>query len=65
MVVPNVLLFREIAPHDSAPIGRPLPWSSQNPEQQGGHSIRILNTASASFLLASATKSISLDKISY
>ena len=31
MVVPNVVLFREIAPHDSAPICRPLPWSSQNP----------------------------------
>jgi hypothetical protein len=30
MVVPNVALFREIAPHDSAPICRPLPWSSQN-----------------------------------
>jgi hypothetical protein len=31
MVVPNVVLFREIPPHDSAPICRPLPWSSQNP----------------------------------
>jgi len=31
MVVPNVVLFREIASHDSAPICRPLPWSSQNP----------------------------------
>jgi hypothetical protein len=31
MVVPNVVLFREIAPHDSAPIRRPLPWSFQNP----------------------------------
>jgi len=28
VVPPNVVLFREIAPHDSA---RPLPWSSQTP----------------------------------
>ena len=34
-------------------------------EEQGGHSMRTLNTASASFLLASATESISLDKISH
>jgi hypothetical protein len=32
---------------------------------QGGHSTRILNTASASFLLAGAPKSRSFDKISY
>ena len=31
MVVPNVVLLRAIAPHDSAWFCRPLPWSSQNP----------------------------------
>jgi hypothetical protein len=31
VVVPSAALFREIASHDSAPICRPLPWSSQNP----------------------------------
>jgi hypothetical protein len=31
VVVPKVVLFREIAPYDSAPICGPLPWSSQNP----------------------------------
>lgn len=30
-VAPNVVLFREIAPHDSAPICRPLPWSLRSP----------------------------------
>jgi len=76
MVVPNVVLFKEIAPHDSAPICRPLPWLSQNPASAtsgpfdvervtGGHSMRILITASSSLLLAAATKSISLDKISH
>jgi hypothetical protein len=70
--VPNVVLFMEIAPHDSAPTCRPLPWSSQNPARAtsgpfdlGGASMRILNTASASFLLAAANKSTSLDKMSY
>jgi hypothetical protein len=29
------VLFREIAPHDSALICRPLPWSSQNPRNVG------------------------------
>ena len=31
VVVPSAVLVREIAPHDSAPIRRPLPWSSQDP----------------------------------
>jgi hypothetical protein len=34
-------------------------------KSNGGHSMKILNMASASLLLAAATKSISLDKISY
>jgi hypothetical protein len=34
-------------------------------EQQGGHSMWILNTSSASLLLAAASKSMSLDKVSH
>ena len=71
MVVPNMVLFKQIAPHDSAPICRQRPWGrlktsraqrrdrSTWEEYQGGHSMRILG----SFLLAAAIKIINLDKI--
>ena len=80
VVVPNKVLFRQIARHDSAPTCRQLSWGrlktpraqrrdhSTWEEYQGGHSMRILNTASARFLLATATKSnqsMSLDKMSH
>jgi hypothetical protein len=38
-------------------------FSEQQDSDPGGYSMRILNTASASFLLTAVTKSISLDKI--
>jgi Fur family transcriptional regulator, peroxide stress response regulator len=74
VVVSNEVLFKEIAPHDFIQICRQLPCSSQNPasatvetfdveEQRDGHSMRKLNTASVSFLLAAAMKRTSLDKM--
>jgi Fur family transcriptional regulator, peroxide stress response regulator len=69
------VLFKEIAPRDFSQICRQLPCSSQNPAsatvetvrrgegQRDGHSMRKLNTASFSFLLAAAMKRASLDKI--
>ncbi len=74
MVVPNVVLFKEIAPHDSALVCRPLPRSFQNPasatskpfdvgKSNGGPLDQDAADGIASFLRAAATKSISLDKI--
>jgi hypothetical protein len=76
VVVPNVVLFREIALHDTAPICRYGPDRFTIPRAQapdrsmcggltGRRSMRILNTACASFLFVATTKSTGLYKISH
>jgi hypothetical protein len=64
----GVALFRAIAPHDSAPICSPLPWSSHPPRATGRpldentqYGIRQFSARSSN----QKTKSISLDKISH
>jgi hypothetical protein len=76
VVVPNEVLFRKNAAHDSRTNLSPLPLLSENPARvtsgpfdvvrvRGRPPDEILNTASASFLLTAATISISLDKMSH